>query len=67
MRERNYDKNLPIQGNYYPVAASTFIQSQTPAEDGAGVRFTVLSHQAHGVGSLSEGQLGLYIPNTQTN
>jgi alpha-mannosidase II len=61
MREREYDKNLPIQGNYYPITAATYIESRSAPlneRDSALSRFTVLSHQAHGVTSLQEGELG---------
>jgi hypothetical protein len=66
MRERKYDKNLPIQGNYYPITAATYIESRSVPEmsgdDGSSFvsRFTILSHQAHGVTSLNEGELGTH-------
>lgn len=66
MRERLYDSNMPIQGNYYPITAATYIETQAPVSatddhSKSPVRVTILSHQAHGVGSLSEGAIEIML------
>lgn len=53
MRERHYASNLPIQGNYYPITSSIYIESRSDK-----VRLTALAHQAHGATSLKDGELG---------
>jgi len=56
MRERQYDNKKPIQGNYYPITSSVFIESPSSK-----TRLTAISHQAHGVASLKDGQLEIML------
>ena len=52
MMQRKFRENLPLQGNFYPVASSAFI------EDGS-VRMTILAAQPSAGTSLQSGQLEL--------
>lgn len=49
IRRKRFVK-LPLQANYYPLPTMTFIQDQA-------FRFTVVTAQPLGVGSLKEGQI----------
>ena len=49
VRRKRFSK-LPIQANYYPLPTMAFIQDQT-------FRFTVVTGQPLGMGSLKEGQI----------
>lgn len=50
MIKRNYFQKLPLQANYYPISASTYIEDEN-------IRFTILSGQPLGGASLQSGQI----------
>lgn len=54
MRRETYSK-IPLQGNYYPMPSSAFLQCP------GGRRFSIHSRQALGVASLNKGELEIML------
>jgi len=50
MHRRKTQARLPIQGNFYPMTTTAFIEDDS-------VRMTLLSAQSHGVASLQQGKV----------
>ncbi|CAG7712469.1 unnamed protein product [Allacma fusca] len=54
MLKRRYFYNVPVQGNYYPVASSAYIEDPN-------LRMTLLAGQPGGASSLASGQIEIMI------
>lgn len=56
-RTTNLAQPEPIPSNFYPIAASAFIRDESAAAAKVARQFAVLTDRAHGVASLSTGEL----------